>query len=152
MSFLGPFPEDLLITRLREQLPELKLIGGAADLATALEQAPAAVPAAFVVATETSASPYGYSGGVLAQKTAAVIGVVLFGRNYAKAATGEVAAAELRVLRARVRSVVINWSPQPGVVKALSHMGGRNESYKAGRIVAQELFRSDYTIQVGSAP
>lgn len=67
MSFVGPFPLAATVARLKDQVSALRLIGTAADLRSAIEDKPRAVPAAFVLKEERSSPPSGSSNGVLVQ-------------------------------------------------------------------------------------
>lgn len=144
---LGPFPLAPVIARLKAQVPALRFVGNAADLRTALEQQPAAVPAAFVVRQERAKPAAGASGGVLIQEMGVDVIVVLYVRNLATAATGEAAVAEMDVLANQVRTALLNWRADAGV-DPLTQNASRDEGYKAGLLITQELYRSRYRIEV----
>jgi len=147
MNSVGPFPLAPVLKRLREQVPALRLVGTAADLRTALDQQPAATPAAYVVRQERARRTAGASGGVLIQEMGVDVIVVLYVRNQAAAATGEAAAAEMDALIAAVRAALLNWAPTPAF-DPLSQNASRDESYRGGLLCVQELLSSRYRLEV----
>lgn len=142
----GPFPVASVIARLGT-VSTLRLVGASADLDTATQQEPAAVPAAFVLATERGDKPVGASSGVLVQNVQVAISVVLMIRNFRNTNTGSDARAEMDQLQAAVRAALLNWTP--GIAyRPLSFQANRDEFYKAGLLVTQEIYRTDYRIEV----
>jgi hypothetical protein len=150
MNFVGPFPVADAMERLRAQVPDLKFISGAADLATAIAQQPPAVPAAYVLSEDTSREAHGYTDDTLAQDSRAVVQVVLFVRNYSRENTGAAAERDMTALATKVRLALLNWSPVPGEILSLQSLAGRNESFKGANLCRQEIFRSGYTIEVSA--
>lgn len=146
MSFVGPFPTDPVVTRLVE-IPLLRHVGNVADLQTALSQKPRALPAAYVCRQERAQPAKGASGGVLIQQMGVDVIVVLYVQNHAAAATGAAALAQMTQLVAAVRGKLLNWRAAPEV-EPLRMNASRDESYDAGLLVSQELYRSDYRIEV----
>ncbi|MCX7563777.1 hypothetical protein OS176_09570 [Xanthomonadaceae bacterium XH05] len=137
------------MTRLKDQVPALKLVGSAADLRTALEDKPRAVPAAFVLKEERSASAAGGSNGVLVQMCSVTVQVVLFVRNASGEARGVGAREAMDALIASVRAALLKWSPDNSrFFHGLSHLASRDESYSGGWLVAQEIFQTRYPIEV----
>ena len=150
MNFVGPFPVADAIERLRAEVPELKIVSGAADLGTALAQQPPAVPAAYVLCEDTSREAHGYTDDTLAQDTRVVVQVVLFVRNAAQQNVGTAAERDMAALATKVRLALLNWSPTPGEILSLQSLAGRNESFKGAMLCRQEIFRSGYTIEVSA--
>lgn len=147
MNSVGPFPVAPVLTRLRTRVPALRLVGSAADLRTALDQQPAATPAAYVVRQERARRSAGASGGLLVQEMGVDLIVVLYVRNQGAAATGEGAAAEMDALIAGVRGALLNWAAAPAF-DPLAQNASRDESYRAGLLCVQELFSSRYRLEV----
>lgn len=143
---IGPFPIAPVIERLAA-LQQLRHVGTCADLKTALSQSPRAVPAAYVVRQERAKPSAGASGGVLIQQMDVDLVLVLYVRNQAHAASGAAAAAEMDALIAAVRGQLLNWRPVAGV-DPITQNASRDDSYKGGELIAQELFRSHYRIEV----
>lgn len=143
---LGPFPVADAMARL-VLLPELRLVGSAADLDTARQQEPAAVPAAFVVTSERGDKPKGASGGVLIQNINVAVSIVLFVRNFRTSATGAETRKEMDALQKKVRGQVLNWAPAIEF-EPLSFQASRDEFYKAGLLCTQEIYRTSYRIEV----
>lgn len=149
MSFVGPFPLAATVARLKDQVSALRLIGTAADLRSAIEDKPRAVPAAFVLKEERSGPPSGSSNGVLVQMCQATVQVVLFVRNASGERRGEGAREEMDALIASVRAALLKWSPDSTrFFHGLSHLASRDESYSGGWLVAQEIFQTRYPIEV----
>lgn len=145
---LGPFPVAFVLTRLGA-LTRLRLVGGAGDLAAARGAQPRAVPAAFVVASESAREPAGATSGQLIQQVEVSINVVLFVRNVANQDTGSAARAEMDALISEVRGRIINWSPGPQF-HPLSLRAARDEAYEQGQLVVQEIYRTFYRLQVNA--
>lgn len=142
---VGPFPVAEIIERLIAAVPRLRLVGGAADLATAAKTAPKAAPAAFVVASETAQAPAGATSGQLIQRVEVSIHVVLVVRNVAGQDTGAKARAEMDALVTDVRRALIGWSPA-GEIEPLSLRAARDEAYELGQLAVQEVYRSHYRL------
>lgn len=145
----GPFPTAALIERLRG-VTTLKLIGSAADLPAATQQAPRAAPAAYVVLRESGNEPREYSS-VHVQSMRALIVVSLWLKNYATAATGAAAAADMDELEAAVRARVCGWSPNDNAFGPL-WVSGNDDAFIAGWLNRQVAFRSDYRLQLEVQP
>lgn len=148
---IGPYPLDPVEARLRGEVSALRLVGNAADLHTALSAQPKAVPAAYVLRTERGDEPHGYSGGDLVQRMRVAVQVVLWVRNYAATDTGAGARAEMDALQSAVRQALINWQPS-GDFDVLSLEAERDESFNAGSLVAQSVFRTNYRLQTEATP
>lgn len=144
---IGPFPLAPVVNRLREPGSPLRYVGNAADLGAALDQQPAAVPAAYVVRQERARASAGASGGVLIQQMAVDVVVVLYVRNHAQAAHGAAALEEMAAVIGYVRTQLLNWRADNGV-EPLTMNASRDEGYKAGLLINQELYRSEYRIEV----
>lgn len=148
---IGPFPLDPVEQRLRSQVSTLRLVGNAADLHTAINAQPNAVPAAFVLRQERGDEPHGYSGGDLVQRVRVSIQVVLWVRNYAASSTGSGARKEMDALQQSVRKALVNWAPS-NAFEDLSFEADRDESASGGSLIAQTIFRSTYRLQTEGTP
>jgi len=142
----GPFPAAAVLARLRS-VPALRLVGGAADLATARNQQPKTVPAALVVTSEAARLPAGASGGQLIQQVEVTLNVVLFVRNVAQQDSGAAARAEMDALVATVRGALLNWTPA-AAFEPIHLRASRDEAYELGQLVVQELYRTTYRLTV----
>lgn len=144
---LGPFPVSEVITRLQEQAGQsLHQVGGAADLVTALAQEPRVDCAAFVTIAERGREIQ-TSGNAARANVDVTIRVVLFVRHAGSAADGFGARAEMdnSVLPA-VRGALFGWSPSDAF-DSLQFQASRDESYKAGWLVTQEIYTTNYAMQ-----
>lgn len=142
---VGPFPVAAVLARLAEAVPRLRLVGGAADLATARGTAPKAVPAAFVVASESAQPPAGATSGQLIQRVEVALNIVLFVRNVAGQGLGAAARAEMDALVTDVRGTLVGWSPGQEF-DPLSLRAARDEDYALGQLVVQEVYRTYYRL------
>jgi hypothetical protein len=142
---LGPFPVAAVVARLAQRVQRLRLVGGAADLATARGAAPKAVPACFVVASESAQPPAGATSGQLIQRVEVALNIVLFVRNAAGQDMGAAARAEMDALVADVRSALVGWSPGQEF-DPLSLRAARDEDYALGQLVVQEVYRAYYRL------
>lgn len=142
---LGPISTASAIALLQE-LSELKLVGTASDLQTALAQKPRAAPAAYVLVQEKGRPPIGLSG-CMCQDIDVALQVVLFVRNAAKAESGSGAREVLDQVIAAVREALVGWQP---LAKAdpLWLQASRDEMLAGDWLVGQQVFASRYQIRV----
>lgn len=146
---VGPFPASAVIARL-QALPLIKFVGTATDLRAALDAQPVVTPAVYVIVQEQFAVPKGFSGGTMVQEATVAIQLVIFAANYA--AKGAAAQKDMdEVLRPAIRAQLLAWSPSSSFTR-LSLQASRNEKFVAPNLVAQEIFRSGYRVQVQGAP
>ncbi|HGM5448555.1 TPA: hypothetical protein ACKPYZ_000918 [Stenotrophomonas maltophilia] len=145
---VGPFPVGAIVARLQEQAEVLLEVGSAADLSTALEQQPKTAVAAFVTSAEVG-KPSKYSTNALhIQNVDVTIRVVLFVRNYAGEATGVGARDQMdKEVIPAVRQALVGWTPVDAF-DALSFQAGRDEAFKAGWLVNQQVLTTNYRMQV----
>ncbi|WP_180867341.1 phage tail terminator protein [Stenotrophomonas maltophilia] len=145
---VGPFPVGAIVARLQEQAKVLLEVGSAADLSTALEQQPKTAVAAFVTSAEVG-KPSKYSTNALhIQNVDVTIRVVLFVRNYAGEATGAGARDQMdKEVIPAVRQALVGWTPVDAF-DALSFQAGRDEAFKAGWLVNQQVLTTNYRMQV----
>lgn len=109
MSALGPFDVTPIVQRLQQHVPELQVVGGAADRAAAQEGA-LRLPAAFVIlAREQTASES--VTGLMRHQVGAQVDVLVGVRHYQARERGA-AHAEVGVpLVAKVRAALHGWTP-----------------------------------------
>lgn len=149
---VGPFPVTDAIARLETKAGAiLHQVGNAADLATALAQEPRVDVAAFVTIAERGRE-IKYSGAVALQNVDVTLRVVLFVRSFASQGTGAGARdlMDNEVIPA-VRSALFGWTPGDAF-NALSFQASRDESYKAGWLVSQEIYITDYRMSQQVTP
>lgn len=99
--------------RLRDQVPALRTIGGAGDLA-ALEKSGLPprekLPAAYVQPMEDEGGPNRMATGVIRQDITRRVAIVLLTTD-ARDARGELAAEGLEPLYLAVRTALVGWTP-----------------------------------------
>lgn len=143
MSQLGPFPVSSVIERLQLRAPVLKLVSDAADLSAALEQEPRVDVAAYVTLHEQG-KLIKYMGSVAQQNCDVTLRIVLFVRSYALQETGSGARQIMdNEVIPEVRGALFGWTPSDAF-NALSFAAGRDERFRAGWLVTQQIFLTDY--------
>lgn len=109
MSALGPFDVTPIVARLRLQVPELQMIGGAADRAAAQEGA-LRLPAAFVILAREQLTSEPMTG-VMRHQVGAQVDVLVGVRHYQARERGA-AHADLGIaLVGQVRDALHGWTP-----------------------------------------
>jgi hypothetical protein len=142
------FPTAAAIERL-SGLSQLKQLGDAADLATAIEQKPRGVPAAFVVHQRQGDKPIGVSNKVLLQNIRVSVQVVLFVRNAGRADSGAMARREMDALQEAVDGRLMGWSPDGfGKFGPLHFVAARDEFYATGWLCSQVIYETQYRAEV----
>ena len=108
-----PYTIGTVIERVRDHVPALRVVGGAADYASAYVRAPAAMPAAFVVLSGEQIDSES-SSGLLITTIRAQIDVCVVVRSYAAAKRGEAHLDEQAQIIAQVRACLNGWRPALG--------------------------------------
>ena len=142
MSFLGPFPVEDAIARLKARAPILKIVDGAAGFDAARTTPPNNAPAAYVLKTERG-DKVKYMGPVAQQNVDVSVQVVLFVRSAAGERTGTGAEMLMTQVEGEVKAALFGWSPGDAFGQ-LSFLAQRPEPYVAGWLVRQLIFASDY--------
>lgn len=142
MSFVGPFPVEDTLARLKNRAPILKIVADAAGLAAALASNPRNAPAAYVL-TEERGGAVKYMGTVAHQNVGVSVQVVLFVRSAAEENTGAGARELTTQVVTQVKAALFGWSPGDAFGQ-LAFQAERNEPYAAGWLVRQLIFASDY--------
>jgi len=143
---VGPFPVGDVIARLKAQVPALKYVGNGADLRAVTQNGPNVVPAAYVLVEEKGDKASVATGGVVVQSVHAAVQVVMYVRNYAQEQTGAAARKDMDQLMGAMRTALVGWKPTENFMQ-LTFMANRDESYVAGLLCTQEIYRSQYRIQ-----
>ena len=108
-----PFDTGLIVQHLRQQVPELHFVGGAADYAAVRELASFRTPSAYVVfAEEENTGKFPATPQVCFQGSSAKFGVVLALRNYQEQLGGQMG-EEARKLIVHPLHVTFNRSAAP---------------------------------------
>jgi hypothetical protein len=118
---LGPLDVTSIIARLRDQVPALKLVAGAADRATAMQGA-IALPAAFVILAGEDNSSEAITGA-LRKITVAQIDIVVGMRHSAPAKRGQAQADDANPIVSAIRTALHGWTP-------VGPAGARTESIR----------------------
>jgi len=138
------FPVAAVIQRL-QSLRDLRLVGTAADLATAMAQMPGNAPAAYVVGSRRGEKPVGASSGVQIQHIDCAIAVVLFVKHSGTAETGAAARTAMDALQAQVDALLVGWSPDAYVrFLGLHFVASKDEFYASPWLCSQVVYRSRY--------
>lgn len=123
--------------------PPFRIVAGAAAFA-AIDGAPKALPAAYVlIETETSGENMRATGPVL-QQTQADIAVVIYTRNVADN-TGAAAAADIEdTLKPAVRAALVGWVPDLEGADPVTHVESTLLKTRSGVVCVRELFGASY--------
>src|SRR5687768_5204949 len=103
------FDPQWTIARLKDQVPVLKQVSGAADLPTAIEQLKQP-PAAYVIPLAERAAPNALATEAISQECATRFAVVLATQNL-RDVRGEAAQATLLPIRKAVFEALLGWVP-----------------------------------------
>ena len=145
MSF-APFDTDMVVARVARQVPELQLVGGAADYAAVKELRSFRTPSAYVIfAEERNTGKVPTSVNVCAQESVVEFGVVLALRHY-KELRGEQMHQEARALIGAVRSALIGWRPPAQGARVVTWMSGKVLDYDAGVLLYADLYQLPYML------
>lgn len=148
----APFDIQLVIARLKAEVPMLQRVEGAAELGSVQQLRDFRTPSAYVLlAQETPvARQPGHSGGARRQLATVHFGVTLAVRNYSDT-KGMAAADDLRAVLGAVRDALIGWVP-PGLTGArdCQLIQGKVLDYDASALVWAELYSTQHSI--GSTP
>ena len=139
MSF-APFDTDMVVARVARQVPELQLVGGAADYAAVKELRSFRTPSAYVIfAEERNTGKVPTSIGVCAQESLVEFGVVLALRNW-REARGEQMQADMRQLIGQVRAVHIGHKPAAAGARVIGWQSGKVLDYDAGVLLFADVY------------
>jgi hypothetical protein len=150
----APFDARLIVTRLKAQVQQLRLVGLGADYAAIRSLADFPVPCSYVLlATENGApQPPGHApAGQVArvrQMVEVVFGVATAVRNY-REDRGDSLADELGVVVGATRGSLIGYVPPLPGARAIQWVSGRIEDYDASTALWVDIFKTQHAI--GSA-
>lgn len=130
-----------MVARLQSQIPELKLVGGAAEFQAASESNPKAAPAVFVFTADENP---GRSPDVpmVIQRVAVRVSVVWCIKNVADA-TGSAGAIDMDALRSAGKAALLGWQPEPGC-DPLERGPGRLLMFRDGYQWWQDIWLTTY--------
>lgn len=137
-----PFDTGLVEHRLKDQVPELREVGGAADYAAIQELRGFPVPSAYVIFAGES----GPGGTARVQPAVTRFGVALALRNYRPGA-GDQLGAELRQIIGKARAALIGWAPPVAGATALQWEGGQVMDYDHSTVLFVESYQLNYLLQ-----
>lgn len=140
MSF-APFDTGLIVDHIRQSVPNLHVVGGAADYAAVRELASFRTPSAYVIfAEEQNTGQIPDSMGVCAQSCSANFGVVMAVRHY-RQARGEQMQQQTRELIGQVRAALIGHKPAHKGVRVVGWESGRVLDYDEGVLLFADVYR-----------
>lgn len=141
-----PFDTDLVVQRLKDQVPELRGVGGAADYAAIQELRGFPVPSAYVIFAGESGSSAPGPRGARVQPALARFGVALAVRNYRPGA-GDQLAPELRKYLGMTRAALIGWLPPVPGATALAWEAGEVMDYDHSTVLYVESYQLTHLLQ-----
>ena len=147
MSFVGPLTLAPIAERLRG-VTELRGVEGVADMESAVQAGgPKQSPWAYVLPGREDARPSTGTTEALIQSVNTLVGVVICARNLRQAGTAEAATADIQPVIQVVRTRLLGWR-HPAARTAFDFHSGRVLQHTAGLIWWQEIYRTDYRIEV----
>jgi hypothetical protein len=147
----APFDFTLIQQRLREQVPALRTVQGAADYAAVASLQDFAAPCAFVllVSEEGEPNPPGHAmrGQVakLSQIVVVEFGVVLAVRNY-REQRGAQLADQLKQMLGDVRRALLGYVPDVNGGRACQFVKGRIQDYDAATALWVDVYQTQHSI------
>jgi len=142
-----PFDTGLIVQHLRQQVPELHFVGGAADYAAVRELASFRTPSAYVVfAEEENTGKFPATPQVCFQGSSAKFGVVLALRHYSEQ-LGEQMQQEARRLIGQVRSALIGFQPTGKGANVVNWQAGAVLDYDASVLLFADRYEVQHTLQ-----
>lgn len=130
-----------IIERIRQGVPDLKLVGGSVQFTAAAERQPTAVPACFVLTHSELPGPPA-AANLLIQRVRIDIGIVLVVRNVSDT-TGQAAALDTEQLRQKVKDQLYGWMPA-GAQEPLSRGPGQLLAFREGHVWWQDIYSTSY--------
>lgn len=135
-----PFDTGLVVQHLREQVPELHFVGGAADYAAVQDLSEFRTPSAYVVfAEEVNTGKVPTNPGVCMQESDTEFGVVLALRHY-REQLGEQMHQDARRLIGAVRVALIGYKPAMRGARAIGWKLGKTLDYSAGVLLFVDVY------------
>lgn len=135
---------DTVISHLRDSLPALRLVGGAAEVAQAFAGL-TTMPAAFVLPARESATASPWANQIVEQEVTAEFAVALAVRNLSDS-EGRAAVDALEPVRVQVRDALLGWAPD-AESGPCEYVDGDLVSFDAGVLWWQDRYRTSYVIR-----
>ena len=133
-----------IVERLRDQCPELKLVGGAASLERAVRGL-TTTPAAFVVSASEAAEPSPFMDQIVQQRVAAEVQVFIATRNLADD-LGEAALEMQEPVRESIRAAFLNWAPG-AEFDGLEFTAGASQMFENGVLWWLDTYSTGFNIR-----
>ncbi|WP_136414824.1 hypothetical protein [Herbaspirillum sp. ST 5-3] len=130
-----------VIQRLKDTVPALKLVEGAAGFQAAVESNPKVTPCVFVIPLEETPGQ-SVDAPVVIQNVRTKIGVVFVVRNLTDA-KGLAAKVDLDALRNATKAQLLGWQPQAGY-DPLERGPGGLLAFRDGHMWWQDIYQSSY--------
>ena len=141
-----PFDTGLIVQHLRQQVPELHFVGGAADYAAVRELVSFRSPSAYVVfAEEKNTGKVPATPCVTVQEVQVGFGVVLALRHYSEQ-LGEQMQQEARRLIGASRIALIGHKPASQGAAPVAWVSGKVLDYDAGVLLFADLYQLHNTL------
>ncbi|MGA0610565.1 phage tail terminator protein [Caldimonas sp. KR1-144] len=144
MQNFEPFDTDLVMERLKAEVPEFRLVEGAAEYASISQLRDFQPPCAYVLLANESGGNGG-ARGARAAGASAEFGVVLAVRNY-REQRGAQLRGELRTLLGKVRAALIGWVPPSPGATACAWRGGAVMDYDNATLLWVEAYESAHVL------
>ena len=146
MSNFQPFDTGLIEQRLRQLVPALREVGGAAQYAAVQDLRGFVPPCAYVIFAGEEGSNAPGPRGARVQPAVARFGIALAVRNY-RPGMGDQLAPELRELIGQTRAALIGWLPPVPGAAPLAWEGGAVMDYDNATVLYVEAYQLTHLLQ-----
>lgn len=133
------------VTRIRDSVPALKLVGGAAEFENATNAA-MALPAAFVLPARDRGGSSPFGNQIVEQQIDSEFAVVLAVRNLSDSTGSAAAQQSLKPVRDAVADALINWPPDPDFF-GCEFSNGQLTLFENGVIWWTDTYRTSHLIR-----
>jgi hypothetical protein len=133
-----------IIDQIKHECPAFKLVGGAADFASAIEGL-TVVPAAFVLPSADVAEANPFMDQLVQQTVSVDFVVMLCVRNLSDS-EGLAATETLEPIREALRAALLNWSPG-SEHDGIEYRSGALQAFDGGDLWWSEIFRTSHVIR-----
>jgi len=132
---------DNVITRIKDNIPELRTVGGSVEIAVAREDL-RTTPAVFVLAATEGSEGNTFGTGGVSQRVTVTFSIVLAVSNY-QDSTGKAGHDALQAIRADLMTTLLGWTP-PDMVVECEHVQGNLSVYNDSTLWWQDTFKTEF--------
>ena len=140
----APFDIDLVIARIREQVPEFKTVEGAAEFSAVTALKDFRAPCCYVLLAQEKGDGSKAPSGV--QRALVTFGVVVVVKNYRDVRKGKEANVALRPLVGKVRDALKAWTPAEQGARHCTWLQGDVADYDQQNLLWIDVFTTQHIL------